>query len=88
MNTVNRLQLNNNEVCDHQIKRLIAYWMILVGHSDRHLTLEHDAAERQFVTQCLFVESFEQAGPERGVNLDRGSDDLLGQSIPFCRNVV
>jgi hypothetical protein len=57
------LQFENDLVVDHDVSLLVAHVQALVGDGESLLWLEWNAAQSQFVRQCLLVDGL-QACPE------------------------
>lgn len=75
---LHRLKLNDNPPIHKQINPVPALKLdIFVDQRKRLLTIERNGPQIQFASQAFFVSRFEQPGPERSMNFDRGADYLM-----------
>ena len=54
-----------------------------VLHWDQGLTLERDASVGQFHAQAFLVDGFQQAGPNRAMNVDGQADHAVRKRVEF-----
>ena len=54
---------------------------VLVADRNVNLAVERNAAERQLVRHSFFIEAFLKAWPERAMNIDSDTNDLVNQGI-------
>src|SRR6185436_19186018 len=74
--------LNYDSILDQEI-HLIATFQLhtLVGDGERNLALESETYDVQFVAKTLLINRFQKPWAQMPVNLNRSSDDLLGQFV-------
>ncbi len=74
------LSLNHNSSLDDKIRPESAFQLYgFVDQRHSFLSLHPQSQGFQLESQTRLVRRFEQSGPEFPVNLDRRSDDLVGQ---------
>lgn len=72
------LKLNDNPPVHQEIHPVPALkFDIFVDQRKRPLTIERNGPHSEFPSQAFFVSRFEQPGPERSMNFDRGADYLM-----------
>ena len=63
------LQFENDLVVNHDVSLIVAHVQALVGDGQFLLWLERNAAQGQFVRQCLLVDGFQKTGADTSVYL-------------------
>lgn len=74
------LDFDDQDVFDKQIKPVAAIQLdSLVLNRKRHLSLESDVAQSEFVAEALFVRSFKKTWPQCTVYFNGGADHTFSQ---------
>jgi hypothetical protein len=83
---VDRLYFHDQNVVDDEVEAIATFELDpLVLEGDGYLALETKPAQRELMSDALFVRRFQQSGPQVPVHLDASPDDLL--RYPLCLSV-
>ena len=82
--TVDRLDLNHQLTIDKKIEAICGFQLhALVDNGQLDLPLEDNPRLKQFMAKAIFVDTFQKAGAQMSVHLDRTADDALGERRVF-----
>jgi hypothetical protein len=79
--SVDALELNDDFVLDDEINSVLADLDAFVLDREQCLTLKRDVPLVHFNAHCRLISILEQPGAEPPMNLDRATDNLLGQRV-------
>ena len=73
--SLDRLELHDEAICNEQIDGATANGMCFVGDGDRHLTLERNASKSELDADGVVVDRLEEARTELTVDLYGSGND-------------
>ena len=80
---LNTLQFQNYRLFHNQIEPMLANDITPVGDRNSHLALESYPGKIHLNSQGRLIDGFEKPGSKLAMDLNRATDNLLGQFIVF-----